>query len=668
MINAPLPNTADPAFVPQQDQLSAHRLRDYFRTQIQEGMGRRRKHAITWSKIHAIMSGIHYFVVSQGEIVPLDKDPKEIRAYTPVMVPKYRIELGRILSNDIGAQVIARTGYSGAFAHAARGQAIIDDWAQEVDLEDIFDETIQHLLFYGTVGLYRYIDAFRQQVMVEPIPGCELFPIPYDARNWRSADGVARCTLVTKQWLEQQDMLVEKATGRPPEVLYSTLAKSLSTSMGGSHMGFNVLNSMGGRVDGAIATWIWMKPSLQFPNGFRGFMIDDRVFVWQVAPDANGQMPLRNGRLPITPITYTKMAHDWWADGFLSQLVAPQMERNRQWTDVLEASRRNRGYLGVNADMVDVNTVGTTPDGIVPFDMHGYEMSKIPPLMPIPPSAMNQHVAAAMQISGQIAEEAANHESGIITGRAEGRTDSASANALLNENAQAPLIPVFKRIRRAFKITLTDVLDMIPSVWPAQKTLSVVGEDGIGQELVIQREQIPSSRMVLVLPNPMIPNGTSAQVNMLLRLRSIPADDGNGFEIKSREFRRSLSLMGMSPRGLELADKRELRIKKRIRLLIGDGQTPQIPPASTGEAPFQRFEDHRIAAELLRDAILDDSFRMYGPDVQQALIGEFQFHSELLSGIQPPNNIDDAVEAEDARAAEEALYGSELSEDLIGQM
>ena len=218
-------------------------------------------------------------------------------------------------------------------------------------------------------------------------------------------------------------------------------------------------------------------------------------------------------------------------------------------------------------------------------------------------------------------------------------------------------------MRRAWRRHFPHILDDIRRVWPAEKMLSVGGDELVAGEILVTPANFPSSNMVRIDPMPMQANGTMAQVNMLMKLRNIPADDGQGFEIKSREFRRSLSMLGMAPKGIELGDKSEERILHRIRLLIGDGQRPMVAPAQADSpaGKVQMLENHRMAVQLLKNAILHPMFLEYAAEVQSALMAEYSFHEQTQPGVVPPNNFDDAVDVLDSRMAEQAFYGQELA-------
>jgi hypothetical protein len=116
---------------------------------------------------------------------------------------------------------------------------------------------------------------------------------------------------------------------------------------------------------------------------------------------------------------------------------------------------------------------------------------------------------------------------------------------------------------------------------------------------------------------------------------------------------------------MELENRAERRILYRIEQLIGDGRTPQVLPVGldprTGQstAPEMDQENHSLAIDMIKDRVLDPSFKIYSPQVQQGLMQELQFHINRLAGVHPDNFDMDAMEI-DARRAEAFLSAAEL--------
>jgi predicted metal-dependent TIM-barrel fold hydrolase len=72
------------------------------------------------------------------------------------------------------------------------------------------------------------------------------------------------------------------------------------------------------------------------------------------------------------------------------------------------------------------------------------------------------------------------------------------------------------------------------------------------------------------------------------------------------------------------------------------------------------LEKHRLAMEMLKDAILDDSFESYSPLVQKALMTQLDFHRQWgMRSTEDPNNFDDDVEKLESLQMEQFLAAAE---------
>lgn len=649
-----IPQVAAVSSLPKEERRSAEHRARFFDTQFNLGLDIRRRHAHQWMRIRSIMSGVHYFKINHGVLEPIAKKAGQIRATFPLMDPLYLWGLGRLNSNDIGVTGVPATGRDPeSFYRADRAQAIMNNWLDETCGQEVFDEANQHLLYYGMVGYLRYADHFRGNVYWLPVPGCELFPIPYDARSPREMDGIMRVCLMPKQWLELQDALWEQKNGKPPPKKMGDMAGRMTTAMHHNFTGFASGNQTGSRIDGATVKWIWMKPSPMSPHGEWGFMVEDQIFRYKMGPDQMGP-PLINGKIPMEIVYHTKKPDDFWGYGFLESLISPQLEANRQFTSILKSAYFNRGFAVYDSDRIDSKMIMNCEDGFIPKKGGSYENKGDRVVDHIPPVQMNYETGSILSLVRQVSREAVGMESEVLFGNASGRVESGRANSILNSNANIPSVPVIKRIANALKASYPEILDMLRLVWPIEKTIRAVGKNNLGREMTIARSQVPSSHEVILTPTPMMANGTQAMLGMVMQLAQTPGDDGKGMIVKSRELKRAMVMLGYSIPGLDLVDETEQRIMWRIGQLIGNGQQPMIPPAS-GQQPELQYEDHKLAVELLRNKILEPSFRQYGQMVQQALMMEFQFHLDALSPMTQPDNFDDKMALEDARKMENYL-------------
>jgi len=661
----PMPNAESIAELDCETKVSAKKLARFFTEQYEGGLSARRRHALAWIKVTSIMAGVHYFKMVKGTYKAIEPKEGEVRAHIPIMDWLWRWELGRFNSNEIGVSAYPVSAEnSDSFYQAARAQAIMDAWIDEAEIPDFYDESNQHLCFYGRSGYLRYIDQAARQVRLTSLPSPEIFPIPYDARNVSQCTGLMRVALVSRDWLAMQDDIYRRKYGREPDPKMEDQAGRYSTDLRPSYAGFGSNVQTGANMDGAVAMWIWMKPTEENPFGQHALIINETLFRYVSGTDAQGRLlALPGGRIPIELVDYDKHPNSFWPHGFCEKLIAMQREINRQWSDTIMSAKWNRPITAYNEEWFKCVDIGSTINGLVPFRDIGE--TKNPPMYRFNAGSLGHEVGAILQIAQRTAEQAGGYESGIPFGRQEGRTEGGPATSLLNSNSKAAVQPVFNRQHRAFKRTFPMVLDELRLVWPQDKIIRVVGAQNMGREIAISNGGIPWSKDVILEPLPLMANGRNEQYAQLWQMRASPTQDGTGFLMSDREFRNGLSKIRMAPPGMELENRAERRILWRIEQLIGDGQNPRIPPVGIdprngqSTAPEQDMENHAVAIEMLKDRILDPSFRIYSAAVKQALMTELQFHIQRIAGVHP-DNFDQDIQEADARRAEAFLEAAEL--------
>ena len=660
-----IPNTDSVAGLRKDDRKSARQIAKYYRDQFERGLSIRRGRAIRWMQVLSILNGIHYFQIDAfGRWQPFAKprDPRKIRATVPMMEPFYRWEHGRLSANQLGVTATPTTGRgSDSFYRARLAEDVMAHWLEETDVEEIDDEANQQLLVYGFHALFNEKVPWQSQTYLRTFPGCELFPVPYDARNWNEMDGIMRVLTVSNEWLEMQDELYRvRNNGQEPPRKMIDLSGSYSANMHSQFTGFSTSVQWNSKFNGATCLWVWRKPTQLNPYGEHLFMVEDEVFGYVSGLDESGRMiALQDGEIPLRPVYYIKKPHDWWGYGFCEQLVSPQLEANRQMSQIIESARFGRGFVGYNSDMIDMKDIQDGTVGLIPFKSPGPE-ERSQPLVAVNPIHVGHDVGAVINIVQEFARKAVGYESDILFGRQEGRTEGGPATSMLNANAQAPIQAVLDRKFRALKKVYRAILKDIKSVWPESKMIKAIGRDGVAREQLISRNAIPDADEIQLSPTPIVINGRNGMINLLFQLRQIPGDDGKTPIVTSRELRRALLMLNMAPPGLELYDKAEQRIRWRIGQIINDGQQPGLPPAEQ-MMESQRIEDHKLAIEMLRESILDPGYLTYGPAVQQALLRELDFHQQMLGGLVQPDNFDNDNDLYDMRQAENMLEAAELN-------
>lgn len=667
---AGMPVSGSPvANLPKREQVSVRKRGQYVWEQYENGLRARYRHARGWAMVRQFLNGIHYFRIhADGFVQNIPKKPGDVRASVQVLKERRRTVLGFLMTNDLAVNVTPLATSTDAIHRADRGQAALTSWIEEADLLAFRSQLYSYLLDEGTVGAWRYTAPIKRNVFLRALPGSALFPIPFDASCIDEADGLIYAQVVTEQWMEQEDKLFALRMNRPPsgDEKLATEASSMALGMALNSPSLGMPGS--GRFRGAVALTVWMKETPFTPGGEYMFMLNNRVKRHAIGIDPETKRPkaaeaMPGGQIPVEIGYFDKIGHDFWGFGLGEALLSSQLSVDRQMTAWERNVKFNRPLTFFDTSAINANDAQSEDASMIPMKVQNLEMSKQRPVLHFPAVQTSRDSLSLIEASRQFADSAAGMRSGILFGQQEGRTESGPATSLLAQNAMAPQVPMMDSLNRLWDRTFVSVLDMLKTVWPAEKSIRLLGADNIGREITVLRDELPASSKVIVRSRPLIPGGRNAQLSILFQLRQIPGQDGtNGTEVSSREFRAALRRLNALPEGVDLADRASARIQTRINLLTGNSQEPAIQPSQPGNAQDRLVgENHRLAVEMLKDVILDDaSWASYGPNVKRALLTQLRFHMDMTyAGSGQPNRFDDDPDKFEATLMEKFMEAAE---------
>lgn len=658
------------ASIPRRERISLRRTADYYNSQFSAATARRKRNAINWVMIRSFLMGLHYFYIDDaGRYIVIPRKRKghreRIRATVPVLEPWYGQVMGFLSSNPVGVTATPVSTSSESLYRSSRAQDILNGWVEETSFEDVEDDAHQLLLSEGMYGYHWYRDEFRKEVMVKTLPSSELYPIPWNARKFQDLSGLMHATVMTRAWLEMQDELHEARFGTKPNPPMASLA---TESVASSLLDLPSLGLGAGgdyRDGGAIVKTIWMRPSEQTPHGEYAFMVGDYIYRHAVDKETM-KLLYPDGDIPVALCYYKKNYWDFWGVSLCETLLPGQFSINRAKTAHERFAQRNFPMTFASAQHIDIGKLQEDEDAIHTFKNTAMGTSESRPIFHVPASRLGPEVSQSLALDLRLVDQAAGFRSGIVTGQAEGRVESGPATSTLAQNAMATLLPALGRKRKALQRVYTNVLDLIRTVWPDNKTIRISGPNNVGREIKVLRDKIPWSRQVMIHPRPLLAGGVRSLASTLFELKRTPGQDGKpGTLLPDNVFLASLREMGLLPPHIDVVDHPSARIQTRINLLIGDGQRPQALPADLGNPmERQRIEDHTIALRMFRNAILDDSFETYSNPVKQALFQEFDFHRSLsFGGTPPPNAFDDDLERLESEDLARFIEASEADLD-----
>jgi hypothetical protein len=616
-----------------------------------------------WKHVDSYMAGFHFFsldATGQWHKTPL-KDG-EVRAAYPLMRSAHRRELGRFTENVLTVQGLAASPSNrSSFHYAKRAEMIINAWQEETDFGDVFEDWSDFQIHYGISALHRYIDPFKKQVLCEAWPARELHPIPWNATLDRELEGFERVRTMPRAWIEQN---IGMEAG----------SKCGKSAIGNSAGSFINAGSVTGSKSEEVGTviWVWMLPTQEMPHGVHYLLVEDEIFAYNDGTNSK-TLPLRNGKFPVEFSRYAKQTGNWFGMGLLPTLIGSQYEADRQWSKQVRSARMTSGLLFIDDEVVDTNEMMDYDREIIRMDMKAYDVDS-PFYYYLPPAPANRDVGSTLSLALESGRLAAGHESDILFSKAEGRVESGPLGRILNVNAQAPIAPTLSHMHRALGNTYYDVLDMCGEIWPEEKVVRTVGEYDIVEEQLVAKDQMPTSKHVIIRPSPLLPAGKTEMFNLLLQLRQMQSDDGKP-EISSSEFRHGLSSIRMLPHGIGLASEKEQRIRQRVLSLYGDGQKPGTLAGKGGDLDMQLIvlEDIQALRDEIANFVLKPGFLETASDaVKRAFLEALATMSELLTaGPGSTDGFDDNldIQAHDARKSEEYLDAAEQDPNIAdGQL
>jgi hypothetical protein len=645
----------------EKDQRSFKRIAQYIQGQYMAGLSSRRLHAVGWIMVQSFLRNVHYFEINgTGAYRPIPQQKGKPRAVTPILRTRREHVLGFLLNNPMGVSTTPLTGSAGAIREAAHAADILNGWIEDSKARPVRKDAFEILLDEGMVGIHPYVDHFRENVFWKTLPASGLFPIPHDARNDRELHALVYAEMVTEEWLELQDKIFEAQTGQKPKMRMKDKTKTVSMGLHLNLPFVGATSSHGGKFRGALAIHAWFRSSESAPGGEYFFMLGNEIFRYLGPNDSSGGEMIKevmpDGEIPVSLIRWSKNNRDFWGDGFCLGLVAPQISINRQMTSLERSARRNHPVMAYDVRAVVGGDIQDEESALIPINQAVFEGTQTKPLHYFPATRVGRDIGFVVELSSRFADQAAGMRSGIAYGQAEGRVEGGPAVATLSQNALSSLVPPLEEIDTGFTSAYEKTLDLLPKAWPEEKFLKLTDPPDVGRSVKVLRSQMPASEKILMHARPMVPGGRNSLISILFQMTQMPAgpDGKPGTELKPGEFRRALTELGFLPPGLDTANRAEARIRQRIRLLIGDGQKPAIPPSEPGRVEDRLImENHRLSIEMLKDAILDEAWHTYSPEVQYALVQQRDFHRSFMHGeTQQPNQFDDDLErVEDQQAA-----------------
>ena len=551
---------------PERDRVDVTALGKSIFDAINSTLADRKSLEVDWIKIKWILQGHHYFHVEPltGRLVPAYPDNEDdVRAYTNMMLNRYKRELGR--RNSINVNIIAAPrNFSApqAFHHARRATMGLEEWQRESKFFDKIDLFNQIVLRVGLAGFLPMPSWDGSTAHIEICSGIDLFPYPSTATNAGNAAGIIYRQFLSEAFLEQS---VKEGTLHP-DVLTQISDTTIADEPGNPFLSANHDRSTA-KIKGVSGYYFWIFPGREWPLGLHGMSIKDRIYAVHVTDEQVGGFPV--GGPPIL-VGDTKIDSVWYPQSFCAPLIGLNLEDDRQLSNDIAIAEVNRhgGWTLVPENTISRNDVQTQFGGFVTYKTTQFGMDQRNPFFNItPPRPGGEGVRVAGRLSAE-ADESASQIPVSGGGGAFPRADSDAALERLFAQSDMPNETFFRRTANAMVELHERVMDILSTTWGPEKWLSIVGPHDAPQEAIIRGGEVPTNQLVRLSIAPLVPGSrvqTLGMLNGLLASQSITKD----------EYKHALVVNGFQPKGVTLKNRDDEFAIQKTLYIYSDGETPR---------------------------------------------------------------------------------------------
>lgn len=592
MVANTVPTSASEVLPPERVRMDVTKLGRWIRDCTEDTLRSRAPIELDWIKIKWILSGFHYFIVDPltgtvlhdygAEEANADQD---IRAYTNLMLNRYKRELGRrnTVSLAINPAALNFTDPD-AVKHEKRARLGLADWQEKENFYATFDEFNQMVLRMGLAAFLPEPSWDGKTAKVWAIPGADLFPLPSTNASMVNGQGIAYRKFLAEAWLEQS-----VSEGKlHPDVLTQIGKHVMEDRISSPFLGGTTVGYHKPEIKGAIGYFFYLYPSREYPEGLHGLEIGDKIYAIHIN-QKTGNPGLPIGGPPI-PVWDTKIDCDWYPQSFCAPLIGLNLEDDRQLSNEIAMSEvaRHGGWTIAPENLFSRNDFSQTFGGLVTYKTNELGMDNKLPIENIAPPVMRGETSIVGNRIAREADETASHYA-VNRGEAPGRIEGDPAVQRLLAQTDLPNEPYLNRLRWALIEVHRKVLDIMAVTWTADKWISVMGPFDRPQQMRVLKGEMPSTEHVRLTMGPLVPGSRLETIGMLNMLRK-------NQDIDTYEYRRGLSANGFTPRGIELEDPEMQFAMEKVLWIYNDGVRPRPWPAGDD---FD-LEPHAKVVEVIR--------------------------------------------------------------------
>jgi hypothetical protein len=650
-------------------------LKETISQMVYEGLSEMAPHRVRYLVNHYYLQGIRRFGTldyTNGTVQIARQDHHGHMDFKyEGITKKYEDELGRRSGVDVRPKVNRPGNLSlDSLRQASMAQAVLDTLTSELDLNAIKSQAfeVQLRAGRGALALWSQDTAFieaqeqRTHIGIEVIPPWQLIPLPARYTSTNDMRGVGRVRKVPVSWLKTRNGL--KANWNEIDTVDVSPAvdpNNIDDTTYGTSMRQQRRRSRSTQ-DHAVPHCLLAELFFEDSNG-----TVLRYVVWagdEILLDEDyAKTPMK--QRPMMPIAVFDdiPTGEFYSKCFLDKLVGLNVETEY----LLKNTFENFQEISIFGTMVFPTTLGInkqeflnprTKPRCVSYEPSYVSKEHRP--FNIAPFNIGDAPGRFASFSIGAMDQLAGHSSGMFSGDAPGRVDSASGLSFLYETSNIPLRGPMTSIKSAFVKIYKAMLSVARATWQkgelAQITmlddniLGVVIDPETGQ-LALDANSVPHPSSVDITIQSDRPVSLSQKKQELKEMLSLGLV--SPYEFKIMNFKEGFDLP-MLPDG-EWESYRKAVIQNVI--LFNDGVTPGKWTGQSGQSELiisENSDDPIIQLRVIGDFIKKPEFMLASPAVRNAFYKR-KSEYEAMAGTTYPEQLPFMDEMVQEKMAQQSL-------------
>lgn len=413
--------------------------------------------------------------------------------------------------------------------------------------------------------------------------------------------------------LERQPYVIHSVTKDPKWVkdIYKVEVQPDSNS-NDSGIESQFLSALGIKNDNTrkkvVVKEIWIKPCGDHPKGLWAAWAGQELLA------VNEGNPFKHGEYPFTKLDHIPTGR-FYSQSTIVDMIPIQKEYNRTRSQIIEAKNRMaKPQLVAPKGSIDPRKVTSEP-GLVIF----YQAALSPP-QPLPLQGLPTYVLQELDRSLiDMNDISSQHE--VSRGQVPPNVEAATAIAYLQEQDDTALAHTLHSIELANERIGRHVLSHAGQFWDAQRTINVVGRNGVYESYIFSQSDLKGNTDYKVVHGSATPRSRAAKqawITELIKMGVIPPD-----------------------RGLQYLDMAETaKLYEEMQVDVRQAQRENLKLSNGMQIPVNVFDNNIAHINEHMSYMKRQEFEQLPPEVQFLLVEHTEYHKLQLAAefgvILPP--------------------------------